>query len=599
VTTNSLGLTGAKAALLEKYRRGELRQVAATRHDIPLRPPGEPIPLSFGQQQVWLQAQMAPNRPVYNECVTVHMTGPLNVTALERSLNEVIRRHEAWRTTFPTVNGEPVQIIHPPPSLSLPVVHLEGLPEAEREAEALRLATDDARLPFDLAQGPLLRTRLITLNDTTHRLYLTLHHIIFDGVSIYDVLLPELAGLYEAFVAGCPSPFPDPPIQYADYASWQRRRGDGAHLAAHLDYWRQQLGGELPMLQLPTDYPRPAVQTFRGALQRFALSKPLIDALNALSRRQGVTLYMTLTAALATVLHRYAGQDDIVLGTVTGSRDRTETEKLMGFFLNTLVLRIDFTGDPTFAELLGRVRHTVLEAQEHREMPFEMLVRELHPQRNLAQNPLFQVLFTFEPPLAPLNVPWTLSQLDVDVGTAKFDLSIELDARAEGLIGRFEYSTDLFEADTITRLMGHFATLLAAAVADPDRPLSSLPMLTEDERHRMLVEWNATDADFPRTQCVHQLFEAQVARTPDYPAVVFGSERYTYREVNERANRLAHHLRALGVGSDVRVGFCVERSLNTVVGLLGILKAGGAYVPLDPPPRSGWRSCSLMLPCPC
>jgi len=581
VTTNSLGLTGAKAALLEKYRRGELRQVAATRHDIPLRPPGEPIPLSFGQQQVWLQAQMAPNRPVYNECVTVHMTGPLNVTALERSLNEVIRRHEAWRTTFPTVNGEPVQIIHPPPSLSLPVVHLEGLPEAEREAEALRLATDDARLPFDLAQGPLLRTRLITLNDTTHRLYLALHHIIFDGVSIYDVFLPELAALYEAFSADTPSPLPEFTIQYADYAYWQRQRLQQTFLTEHMAYWREVLH-DLPMLQLPTDHPQPTVQTFRGALQRLALPKTLTDALKELSRREGVTLYMTLMAAFITLLHHYAGQDDIVVGTVTGSRDRRETEKLMGFFVNTLALRADLSGNPTFRDLLLRVRRATLDMQVHRDVPFELVVRELQPQRNLTQNPLFQVMFSLEPPLAPFDSPWSISQLDIEIGTAKFALSVELDARAEGIIGRFEYSTDLFEPATIARMVGHYQTLLESIVADPGRRLAELPLLTEAERHQVLIEWNATETAYPRDQCIHHLFEARVERTPDAVAVVFENERLTYGELNVRANRLAHHLRALGVGPETLVAICMERSPEMIIGLLGILKAGGAYVPLDP-----------------
>jgi len=581
MTVNAARLSETKAALLEKYLRGEVSHSAAARHGIPRRPAGERVPLSFGQQQIWLLSQMTPDRPVYNECVTIRMSGPLDVAALERGFNEIVRRHEPWRTTFAIVDGEPSQVIHPPPAIALPVIHLEELLEEQREPEALRLATEDARVPFDLATGPLLRTRLIKMDEGEHRLYLTLHHIIFDGVSIYDVLLPELAALHDAFSVGKPSPLSEPVIQYADYAHWQRQRIQEDYLAAHMPYWRHLLG-DLPMLQLPTDHPRPAVQTFRGALQRIALPRTLVDALKETSRRQGVTLYMTLVSTLVTLLHRYAGQDDIVIGTVTGSRDRSEIEKLMGFFLNTLALRTDFSDDPTFRELLQRVRRATLDAQAHKDVPFERVVQELHPQRNSAQNPLFQVLFTFEPPLAPLDVQWSMSQLDIDVGTAKFDLSVELDDRPEGIIGRFEYNTDLFEEATIARMVAHFQALLEGIVADPSRRVSALPLLTETERHQMLVEWNATEVDYPHEQCFHVLFEEQVVKTPDAIAAVFAGERITYRALDRRANQLAHHLQAHGVGPDALVGICVERSLAMLVGLLAIMKAGGAYVPLDP-----------------
>lgn len=581
MTVNAPRLSETKATLLEKYLRGELSHGAAAWHGIPRRPAGERAPLSFGQQQIWLLGQIAPDRPVYNECVTIRMVGPLDVTALERGFNEIVRRHESWRTTFAIVDGELSQVIHPPPDIALPVIHLEGLPEEQREPEALRLATEDARMLFDLAKGPLLRARLIKMDEAEHRLYLTLHHIIFDGVSIYDVLLPELAALHGAFSVGKPSPLPEPVIQYADYAHWQRQRIQEDYLAVHLPYWRQLLGG-LPMLQLPTDHPRPAVQAFRGALQRIALPRTLVDALKEMSRREGVTLYMILVSTLVTLLHRYARQDDIVIGTVTGSRDRPEIEKLMGFFLNTLALRTDFSDDPTFRELLQRVRRATLDAQAHKDVPFERVVQDLHPQRNSAQNPLFQVLFTFEPPLAPLDVSWSMSQLDIDVGTAKFDLSVELDDRPDGIIGRFEYNADLFEEATIARMIGHFHMLLEGVVGNPARRVSELPLLTEAERHQMLVEWNATEADYPREQCFHALFEAQVAKTPDAVAAVFAGEQITYRALSQRANQLAHHLQAHGVGAETLVGICVERSLDMLVGVLAILKAGGAYVPLDP-----------------
>ena len=581
MTVTPKGLSEAKAALLAKYLRGEMPQSATAMHSIPRRPPGERAPLSFGQQQMWLLSQMTSDRPVYTECITIRMLGPLDVVALERGFNEIVRRHEPWRTTFSTVDGDPFQVIHPAPQIALPVIDLEGLSEERRGPEALRLVAEDARVPFDLATGPLLRPRLMRLDATEHWLYLTLHHIIVDGVTLYDVLLPELAALHDAFSTGKPSPLADPVIQYADYAYWQRQRLQGDFLAKHLPYWRQLLGG-LPMLQLPTDHPRPAAQTFRGALQRIFLPRELVDALKDVSRREGVTLYMVLVSTLVTLLHRYAGQDDVVIGTVTGSRDWPEIEKLMGFFLNTLALRTNFAGDPTFRELLQRVRRATLDAQAHKDVPFELVVHDLHPQRNFAQNPLFQVLFTFEPPLAPLDVPWTMSQSDIEVGTARFDLSVELDDRPEGIIGRFDYSTDLFEEATIARMVGQFQTLLEGIVADPSQRVSALPLLTDAERHRMLVEWNTTEADYPRERCLHELFEEQAARTPDAIAAVFEGERITYRALGQRTNQLAHHLQARGVGPEVLVGICVERSVEMLVAVLAVLKAGGAYVPLDP-----------------
>ena len=581
MTANAPPLSAAKAALLAKYLRGDMPQGAARPPGIPRRPPDERIPLSYGQQQIWLLSQIAPDRPTYNESVTIRLTGPLDVAALERSFGEVIRRHEVWRTTFATVDGQPVQVIHDPPCVSLPISDLSELPAADREAEALRLATADACLPFNLTRGPLLRPRLIRLHDTEHWLALTVHHTVFDVVSIYQVLVSELSALYVAFTAGEPSPLPEPIIQYADYAHWQRRAVGDDMLARHLPYWRGLLA-DAPMLQLPTDHPRPAAQTFRGAVQRFALSKTLTDALKELSHREGVTLYMTLLAALLTLLHRYAGQDDIVIGTLIGSRDQPETEHLIGFFLNTLALRADLSGDPTFRELLVRVRAATLDGQAHRAVPFELVVRDLHPRRNLTQNPLFGVMFTLEPPLPPTGGPWSVGPLAIDTGTAKFDLSVELDDRAEGIIGRFQYSTDLFEAHTIARMMGHYRTLLGAVAAEPGRRLSDLPLLTDDERQQMLVAWNATDAAYPRDRTLPELFAEQVARTPDAIAAVFGGERLTYRALDQRANQLAHHLRARGVGTEVLVGICVDRSIEMLVGLLAILKAGGAYVPLDP-----------------
>src|SRR5712691_2809194 len=355
--SNTMELSEAKRALLEKYLRGELPPATKPVDTIPQRPQGDTAPpLSFGQQQMWLLTQLIPDIPVYNEGVTIHLPSPLDVAALEQSLNEVVRRHEAWRTSFPLVNGLPVQLIHPPSTLRLPVVDLRHLPETEREPEALRLATEDVCRLFDLANGPLLRTTLIRLGDEEYRLFLTLHHIIFDGVALYQVFLPELYTLYEAFLTGRPSPLPALPIRYADYAYCQRERLQGDMLSSQLEYWKRQLADAPAALDLPTDWPRPPAQTYRGSMRPFELSKHLTDALKALSQREGVTLYMTLVAAFNTLLYRYTGQDDLLIGTATAGRNRPEVQKLMGFFLNTLVLRTNLCGNPRFRELLRRVQ---------------------------------------------------------------------------------------------------------------------------------------------------------------------------------------------------------------------------------------------------
>jgi surfactin family lipopeptide synthetase A len=579
---NTPEFSEAKRALLEKYLRGDLPQLARVAGAITRCDSGSPAPLSFGQQQVWLHAQLAPDSPVYNECVTIHLPGPLDIAAFEQSFNEIIRRHEAWRTSYPIMDGQPIQMIHPPSTLTLPVVDLLYLPEVEREAEALRLATEDARILFDLAHGPLLRATLMRLGDAEHRLFLTLHQSIFDGVSLYRVFLPELRALYEAFSSGKPPPLPDPPIQYADFAVWQRPWLPEDMLADQLTYWKQQLAGAPAALELSTDRPRPPVQTYRGSMRPFALSKRLTDALKALSRQEGVTLFMSLLAAFNTLLYRYTGQYDILIGTSTAGRKRPEIKGLMGYFLNTLVLRTNLSANPTFRELLVRVREVTNSAFAHEDVPFEYLVKELRPERNLGRNPLFQVMLTLEPSLPVLPSGWTLTQMDVETDTAKFDLYLELDDRPEGLIGRFEYSSDLFDAATIARMVGHWQTLLEGIVANPERRLSELPLLTEAESHQLLVEWNATQTEYPTDSSIHQLFEAQVERTPDAVAVFFEDAQLTYRELNQRANQLAHHLRQLGVGPEVLVGLCIERSLEMVVGILGILKAGGVYVPLDP-----------------
>lgn len=575
-------LSETRRALLEKYLRSKLAQTPENEGVIRPNESEGPIPLSFGQQQMWLLNQLTPHIPVYNECVTIHLPGPLDVDILEQSFNEIIYRHEAWRTSFPLVDGLPVQVIHSPSLIKLPVRDLRHLPKAEREAEALRLATEDAGILFNLAEGPLLRPLLIHLGDEEHRLFLTLHHIIFDGVAIYQVFLPELRALYEAFLAGQPSPLPPLPIRYSDYAAWQVKQLHSDAFADHLAYWKQQLTGTPAVLALPTDRPRLPVQSYRGSMRPFALTKRLTDALKAVSQREGVTFYMTLVAAFNTLLYRYTGQEDLLIGTATAGRNRPELQKLLGYFLNTLVLRADLSGNPTFRELLGRVREVIASAVTHEDMPFDLLVKELRPERDFSVNPFFQVLFTLEPPLPVLPSGWTLTQMDVTVGISKFDLSLELDDRPEGLIGRFEYNTDLFDAATIERMVEQWRTLLESIVSNPEQHLSDLQILTEKERQLVLVDWNSTRAPYPDHQCIHQLIEDQVERSPEAIAVVCGEGQLRYGELNERANQLASYLLQLGVGPETLVGLCMERSLEMVVGLLGILKAGGTYVPLDP-----------------
>ncbi len=571
-----------KRALLDRYLRGDLTAGNAARTSIPRHGPASTAPLSIGQQQLWLLTQLVPDMPVYNECVTIHLPGPLDVAVLEQSLNEFIRRHEIWRTSFQVVDGQPAQLIHPPFTLSLPVVDLRRLPEAERETEAVRIVTEKARALFDLGKLPLLRPILIRYDDEEHRLFLILHHIIFDGVAIYQVFLPELRKIYEAAIVGLPSPLPELPIQYSDYTRWQREYIQGDTIAKQLAYWKQQLANAHPSLELPTDRPRPSLNAHCGSMRPFALSRQLTDALKALSRREGVTLYMLMVAAFQTLLYRYTEQEDMLTGTATAGRKYAEVQKMMGFFLNTLVLRTNLSGNPPFRTVLQRVREVVLEALSNPDVPFEYLVKELQPERNLSQNPLFQTLITLEPPLPVLPSGWTLTQMDVRIGTAKFDLYLELDDRPEGLIGRFMYNTDLFDESTIERITGHWQVLLAAIIDDPGQQISDLPILTPQEQRQLLVEWNDTRAAYPTDRCVHSLFEEQAQRRPEAIALILDDQSMTYAELNRRANQLAHRLRRLGVGPDTLVGLCMDRSLEMVVALLGILKAGGAYVPLDP-----------------
>lgn len=588
-------LSPAKRELLEKRLRRETQSdVQLTL--IPRRSQASPAPLSFGQQQLWFIDKLQPGNSAYNESLAIRLTGTLNTIALEQSLNEIVRRHEILRTTF-TMMAQPMQAIAPSLNITLPLVDLRSpaagrspsLSPQEQEIEVKKLASEEVAKPFDLSQGPLWRCTLLQLGAEEHILLLTIHHIIFDGWSV-GIIFRELSEFYTAFTTGKPSSLPELPIQYADFAIWQRQRLQGEVLENLLDYWRQQLKDVPPVLQLPTDFPRPKVQSFQGGTQSFILPPDLTEQIKALSQQQGVTLFMILLAAFQTLLYRYTGQEDIVVGSPIANRNREEVQELIGFFANTLVLRTDFAGDISFRELLARVRDCTLSAYAHQELPFERLVEELQPERNLSYNPLIQVMFILEnTPTEALRLPnLAVSHIVPENAIAKLDLSLNIYEtlniyeNSSGLTGVFRYNTDLFTPDTISRMVGHFLTLLSGIVNNPDRKLSHLPLLTAAEQHQLLVEWNDTKTVYPEDKCFHQIFALQVERVPDAIAVVFQDQQLTYRELNRRANQLAHYLQAQGVKPEVLVGICVERSLEMIVGILGILKAGGAYVPLDP-----------------
>ncbi|WP_442936453.1 non-ribosomal peptide synthase/polyketide synthase [Nostoc sp.] len=541
------------------------------------------IPLSYAQQRLWFLDKLSSNSASYNIPVGLRLVGTLNVAALEKSLIEIIHRHEALRTNFVVVDGKPLQIIQTQTNWTVAVVDLQHLPVTEQKTAAQKLLQQQAIEPFDLESEALIRATLLLLSHTEQCLVVCMHHVVSDGWSI-GVFALELQALYNAYSQSQPSPLLPLPIQYADFALWQRQWLVGEVLKSQLSYWKQQLANAPTFLPLPTDRPRPAVQTFNGAYHVFALSGELTQRLVQLSQKQGCTLFMTLLAAYNTLLYRYTGQTDILVGTPIANRDRTEIEGLIGFFVNTLVMRTDLSLNPSFNELLPRIREMALSAYAHQDLPFEMLMETLQPERDMSHTPLFQVMFGLQnAPMSEMELTGlTVSSLPIESSTAKFDLTLSMENTSTGLVGGWEYNTDLFDSITIERMTGHFVTLLEAIVANPQERISQLPMLTASEQQQLLVEWNDTSVDYPQDKCIHQLFEEQVERTPDAVAVVFENQQLTYHELNCRANQLAHYLQSLGVSADVLVGICVERSLEMVVGLLGILKAGGAYVPLDP-----------------
>jgi amino acid adenylation domain-containing protein len=546
-----------------------------------LRPEG--FPLSLTQRRLWFLEQMDPGSPVYNISAATRLTGPVDIAVLERSLNEIVRRHAVFRTSFLRMDGEPVQAVSSLLQLVMDFVDLQHLPENDRQAEAMSLAGKEAQRPFDLAQAPLLRVGLLRLTPDDHVLLVTMHHMIADGWSL-EILYRELSRIYAAFSRNGRSPLDDLPIQYVDFAYWQYQWLQGAVLDLHLSYWKRQLKGAPTVLELPTDRPRPAIARFGGATQRLLLSESLMAPLEAMSRERGATPFMTLLAAFATLLYRYTGQDDLVLGALVANRNRAEVEPLIGYFASPLPLRVQLSGNPTMTELLARVRETALGAYEHEELPFERLVDELAPERSLSRNPLFQVAFSMQKSAATsLSLPGVVaSPLAIDRGTSKFDLTLHLIEGGGGTRATIEYNTDLFDAATIERMLGHYHMLLQGIIANPNRRISEFPILTDMEEQQIICRWNDSARDYSEDPCIHQLIEAQVEKSPDAIAVVFEKTQLTYSELNRRANQLAQYLRRSGVGAEDAVAICVERSLELMVAVLAVLKAGAAYVPLDP-----------------
>jgi hypothetical protein len=576
----------SKLAFLQKRLKGKSAvSLDEKQMPIPRRSTNEPLPLSFPQQRLWFLDQLEGGQASYYHVPSVWLLeGTLNIEAMERSIGEIVNRHEALRTTFPLgEEGQPVQVIDPQVWVSLPVTDLTSHPEEEARVIADQMIHEEIWRPFDLATEVPQRARLLRLGEQKHVLIWTVHHIITDGWSL-GVINRELVLLYEAYCAGRPSPLAELPIQYADYSLWQRNWLQGEVLEKQLAYWRKQLGGNLPVLHLPTDRPRPSKQTFNGNFFEFHLAKSLSDDLRAFCQREGVTMFMTLMSAFKTLLGRYAGTDDVLVGSTIAGRIRSELESLIGFFVNTLVFRTDLSGDPTFLELVQRARKVALDAYNHQDVPFEKLVEELQPERDLSQSPLFRVMFSHaNASTEPLKLQGlTMSMMDFEVDSAKFDLSLFFSDMSDVVQLWVEYNTDLFDQSTIERMCQHLQTLLVAVMKNPHMRLSQISLLSDAEREQLVVEWNNTATEYGAELTIPEVFEWQVERTPEKIAVVYEESSLTYAELNARANQLAQLLRKNGVIANDLVGVCMERSLDMIVSLVAILKAGAAYVPLDP-----------------
>lgn len=579
-------LTPEQRTIMQLWLKEELSGVKAPKAEpltIKKRAREKPIPLSFAQRRLWFLEQLGAVEAVYNLPVNVRLSGRLDIAAVKQTLAEIVRRHEILRTTFDVIDGEPTQVIAPEGKIDLSILDFSTHSPDERADQTSHLTREEARRPFDLSKGPLLRATLIRLSEQEHVVLLTMHHIISDGWSM-TVLMREIVTLYEAFSTSKASTLAELPVQYADYAIWQRSESRAAVLEEQLSYWKQRLAGS-PILELPLDYTRPRVQTFNGATQSKELSKTLSDALTALSQSEDVTLFMTMLTCFKMLLARYTRQQEIVVGTPVAGRNFLELENLIGFFINMLALRTDVSGDPSFRELLRRVKETAVEAFEHQDVPFERVVEEVQVERNLDRTPLFQVVFQLQNAAREqMKLPGlSLSSSEpANLGVAKFELTWGIVETPSALFLTIDYNTDLFQAATIDRMASHFVKLLESIVADPDQRLSALPILSTNERQRLLVDWNDTAITFPTDQYVHNLFETEAERSPNALAAVCGDEQLTYAELNLKANQLAHYLYSLGIGPESLVGVLLGRSVPMVVAFLGVLKTGGAYLPLDP-----------------
>ena len=575
-------LSPEQRALLEKQLQAKRQGSLTSLQTITPRRQGDSCPLSFEQEHLWFLDQLEPDSFAYNLSSSYQLVGLLNPAALEQCFNEVIRRHEALRTTFVATDGRPRQVIAPSLRIKISMLDLTSISEADRPAALQRLITKYSQTPFDLSAGPMIRATLFKLSDTEHRLLMSLHHIVTDRWS-FSLLWRELIMLYDAFSKGHPSPLPELPVQFPDFALWERQWLEGEVLEKRLSYWKKQLAGASFVLDLPTDRPRPANQTFIGKRQYRIQNKALWSRLKELCHQENATLFMALLTAYYVLLYRYTGQRDIIVGTPYANRNRVEIEGLIGYLLNMLVLRMNISGDPTFLELLRRVRQMSTEAYANNEMPFAKLIEELQPERDLSRNPLFQVTFVFvDFPEPVVNLSeLQLTKIELDMGSSPVDLMLGIRDQAEPVL-IFEYNLDLFDDATITRMMIHYETLLNSIVSDPFQRLSALSIIPNEERLKLLRQWNETSQAYPLDRCAHELFELQVDLTPDAIAVTFEDQELSYAELNARANQLARELRARGVGPEALVGVLMERSIEMAVGVLGILKAGGAYVPLDP-----------------
>ena len=577
------GLTPEQRALLML----RMRQKAAGRasRESALQPVPRPeggLPLSFAQQRLWFLDQWQPLNPAYNIPSATRLTGRLDIAALRWALDEVVRRHESLRTAFVVAaeDGRPLQVVGPPVPLEMPMVDLAALPAAVRETEVGRLAEEEGERPFDLAGDRLVRAALLRCGPEEHVTLITMHHIVSDGWSV-GVFVGEMGALYAARIAGLPSPLPELPVQYPDFAVWQRDWLRGEVLAEQLAYWMKTLAGAPPVIELPVSRPWPLVRGVGGADVYWTLPPAQAEALKAVGRREGATLFMVLLAVLDTWLHRYSGATDLLVGTPVAGRNRAELEGLIGFFVNTLVLRADLSGDPTFLTLLARTREAAVSAQAHQDLPFEKLVEELRLERDPLRPLLVQVVLSFQntPPLA-IDLPGVqLAGLGTTSRTARYDLLLSAREQGDAIHGYLEYSTDFFDEPAAERMVGHFLALLEAAAANPEQRLSELPMLSAAERAQLTARPAPLRFE---TRPLHRLFEDAVARNPHAVALSFEGREISYRDLDRAANRLAQRLRALGVGPEVRVGLSLERSPELIIGILGILKAGGAYVPLDP-----------------